>query len=91
VAFLVREGVMVSRNNDWYDKASDYWNELPETQYLNESEVREIYPVFLDFLADTMNGSQPEESLAFQDLLNYFGWDYETFDWDDFREWYDSL
>jgi hypothetical protein len=24
-------------------------------------------------------------------LLDYFGWDYDTFDWDDFREWYDSV
>jgi hypothetical protein len=75
----------------WYDHAEEFWHSIDETQYLTPDETTQIYPVFLDFLADTANGIQPESSLAFEDLLDYFGWDYDTFDWDEFREWYDSI
>jgi hypothetical protein len=78
-------------HEDWYEHAAEYWEGIPETQYLTDDETREIYPRFLDFLSDTNMGIQPEESLAFMDLLDYFGWDMEGFDWDDFREWYDSV
>ena len=82
---------MASMNEDWYEKASEFWEEIPETSYLEDQEIREIYPTFLDFLADVNSGMQPSESEAFGDLMDYFGWDYDTFDWDDFREWYDSV
>ena len=78
-------------HEDWYEKAAGYWYEIDETQYLNAAEIQEIYPVFLTFLADMTNGIAPESSLAFADLEAYFGWDYDTFDWEEFREWYDSI
>lgn len=82
---------MASMNEDWYEKASDYWESIEETQYLNEEEIREIYPTFLDFLSDINMGMQPANSAAFGELEEFFGWDTDTFDWEDFREWYDSV
>ena len=81
----------MARDSDWYDSASHYWSQIPEASYLTPDETREIYPVFLDFLADTMNGLDPHQSLAWNDLLDYFGWNEGTFDWEDFRDWYDAL
>jgi hypothetical protein len=78
-------------HEDWYEHASEYWESIDETHFLTPDETEEIYPVFLDFLSDTNMGISPDSSLAFADLLNYFGWDYDTFDWDDFRDWYDSV
>jgi hypothetical protein len=82
---------MVTRNQDYYDAAEEYWHSIDETHYLEPSETQAIYPVFLDFLADTINGIPPESSYAFEELMEYFGWDYDTFDWEEFREWYDAL
>jgi hypothetical protein len=81
----------MARDNDYYERAEEFWHSIDETDYLTPAETQEIYPTFLDFLADMINGFAPESSLAFEELLDYFGWDYDTFDWDDFREWYDSV
>jgi len=79
------------RDNDWYEHANDYWESIEETEYLDRQEIEQIYPVFLDFLADVMNGSEPAQSQAWQDLTDFFGWDVDTFDWEEFRDWYDTL
>jgi hypothetical protein len=75
---------------DWYDKAEDFWHDLSGTEYLIPTETEQIYPVFLGFLEDVNLGYAPEASQNFWDLLDYFGWEHDQFDWDDFREWYDS-
>ena len=75
---------------DFYDHAETFWHQIPETEYLIPSETEQIYPVFLDFLADVNRGYSPEASDNFWQFLNYFGWEYEDFDWDNFREWYDG-
>jgi hypothetical protein len=81
----------MSRNEDWYEHANDYWEQIEETRYLNADEIQEIYPTFLDFLADVMNGAEPVQSQAWEDLAEYFGWDADNFDWEEFREWYDTI
>lgn len=75
---------------DWFDHAEEFWHELPGTEYLIPGETEDIYPTFISFLEDVNLGYAPEASQNFWDLLDFFGWEYEDFDWDDFRDWYDE-
>lgn len=81
----------VSNAGEWYDRAEQFWHELPGTEYLIPSETEEVYSIFLEFLKEVNEGYSPEQSMAFWELLDQMGWDYDTFDWEDFREWYDSV
>jgi hypothetical protein len=79
-------------NGDYWDKAEAFWDNLGFGDYeLTAEEYRQGYQYFIDFLQDVDMGFAPEASLHFWDFLAYFGMSEEDFDWDEFREWYDSV
>lgn len=55
------------------------------------AEMREIHDAVAGIAEGIANGRDIMDLDAFWDYLDYTGLDAENFDWEDFREWYDSL
>jgi len=83
----------VSRKRDWYDEAETAWHGFKGGIFddLTPQEVEEDYPDFLDMLAGVEYGFRPTETLGWESLKQKYGLDDDDFDWDDFKEWYDSV
>lgn len=80
----------MSYDREWYDKAEEYWHSVPEFEYLSRSEIEEDYPRWLELLEAIDMGIQPTNTLAWEYFKEEYGWDDEDFNWEEFREWYDS-
>lgn len=78
-------------DGNYWDNAEAFWNNMGFGEYeLTADEHREGFQLFADFLRDVDMGYRPEALLSFYEFLDYFGMEPEDFDWDEFREWYDS-
>jgi hypothetical protein len=76
---------------NFYDRADEFWQNLGYNNYEFEpGEQQEVRVAFDRFLFDVSSGWRPEASFAFYEFLDLMGLDEDTFDWDEFREWYDS-
>lgn len=79
-------------DRDWWDSASDYFNntEAFNDPHLNSEERAENFAAFAQMLQQVEMGIRPQNTLGWAQLEAY-GYDFEQdFDWEEFREWYDS-
>lgn len=85
---------MVHYDRDWYNEASDYFSEFvggPDViDHLTPEEIQHDFPYFLDMLEAVDMGFRPTDTLGWELLKQEYGWEDEDFDWEDFRDWYDS-
>jgi len=76
------------------DDVQALWDALESRLDLDEytpAEIRDIRDAEAGIAEAVANGQSILDSDAFWDYLDYTGLDAEDFDWEDFREWYDSL
>jgi hypothetical protein len=77
----------------YYEWREDLWESIPGVDYLERDEFQEASTLFTLVLHDVEFGHmRPQESDYWQDFLDFFGIDNDgdAWDWDDFRDWYDS-
>lgn len=71
----------------------ELWFHIPATEFLNNQEFSEAYPLFSNAMASFQYGDNPYDNADFQAFLDYMGMTemdmpYEF--WDEFREMYDA-
>lgn len=78
----------------YYEMRDDLWQSIPGIEFLEGDERRQASDLFTGILADVEHeGIRPQQSVYWDDFMDLFGFaeDGDAWDWDDFREWYDSL
>lgn len=78
----------------YYEWRMDLWESIPGVEYLEDGERREASDLFTLILADVEHEHiRPQDSPYWDEFVEFFGFasDGDAWDWDDFREWYDSI
>lgn len=78
-------------SDNWWDQASDYFNNSDfNDPYYSPADRAELFGYFSEMLREVEMGNRPTDTLGWYYMQEEFGFEDNDFDWDDFREWYDS-